>query len=80
MAKLCIRRNTGKIFINNSNIFAVFYVSTFLLAQTPISTDFSTSVLIFASALNFASVLGLLEIYTDKHLQKTTKLTLKLFV
>ena len=74
MAGPCTRRNIGGVPTNNSNtpkpIFAVSYALIFV----PVHASALTLV------LAFASILSLLNKYTDEDLQRATKLALQLFV
>lgn len=76
MPRLYICRNSSRAFIYDSgspnSIFAISYTST--------PTSMPAQALSFTPALDFASVLEVPEKYTNKNLQKTTKLTLESFV
>ena len=78
MARSCTCRNASRAPINNSGTFkptpAIPYAPTLAAAQTPVPAQ------VFASIPASASVLGLLERYTDENLQEATKLILELFV
>ena len=80
MARFCICRNISGVFINSSNLFAVFLTSTFVLAQTFILIKAPTLVQISTLGSIFAPILGLPGRYIDNYLQKTIKLILEFFV
>ena len=84
MGRPCTQHNTGRASINNNGtlvfILAVFYVFTYTLTQTHISTEApiagQTPNFIFA----FAFALEPLKKYTNKNLQRVTKLASVIFV
>ena len=84
MARSCTYRNAAKTLIDGSNTlvptFAVFCAPTPAPAQTFISIKALATTQAPASILVFAFAPGPPEKYTNKNLQKVTKLALELFV
>ena len=78
IAGLYTRSNAGGVFTDNSgNLKPTIAVS---YAFTPTLAQIFALAQALAPTLASASALGLLGRYTDKNLQKTTKLALKSFV
>ena len=84
MAGICIRRNSGRAFTNNSGIIiptpAVFHVSTLAPARTLVPSKGFAPTQAFALTFAPAFAPGPPERYIDKDLQGVTKLAPKSFI